>query len=317
MKKPNYIIAGERRSGTTTIGKWIECHPELYINPNFDKAFFMDDEIRGVTNWTEGFVNPSDWDKHTEKEYLETFKDATDKHIAIGEKSADYLFLENSHQRIANWYPNIKLVLTLRNPSKRAWSHYWNEVGKKRESLSFNEAVEQEQSRISKSDYAKAHLSYTSRGMYINSIKKLFNQFPKENVHIIILEEAIKNPKEELSKLYQFLGVNPKLGLENAGKRFNNNWTTIPKSFWLKNKTLRVFEEKFINRFVKLIVKLLYKDFYTRRFKLVQLQKPFRVAPSELKMDDQQLKMLDQIFYPSIKELEQFLGKDLSIWKNK
>jgi len=317
MIEPNFIIAGERRSGTTTLGKWIQCHPEIFINQQFDQAYFMDDEIRGTIEWSEGFGNKELWySKHSKEQYCEQFIEADkSKHKAIGEKSADYLFLNESLERMHNYYPNAKIILTLRNPIKRSWSHYWNEVGKGRESLTFEEAIKKEDERISSSDFARTHLSYLNRGKYINSIKNLLKLYPENQIHIIILEEAIKQPVEVLKSLYNFLEVNPEIGLENAGKRFNNNWTTIPKKFWLSKPILRKIEEKIINRGVKLIAKGLYHDFYTRRKKLVKLQAPFRVSPAELKMEDSLKNELIEYFTPSINELEALLDKNLSFWK--
>ena len=53
-----------------------------------------------------------------------------DGRIAVGEKSADYLFWHPAHARMHGWIPGARIILTLRNPIERAWSMYWNEIGR-------------------------------------------------------------------------------------------------------------------------------------------------------------------------------------------
>jgi len=265
MSAPNFLIVGERRSGTTTLARWIEAHPEIYLHPKMDMAFFWDRELVGAKEWIDGKVDYDKWYiEHSKEDYEANFPQET-QYKAIGEKSADYLFWEPCHERIQTYYPDIKLVLTLRNPIERAWSMYWNEVGKGRETLTFEEAISQEEERIQKSDYAKAHLSYVSRGNYANSIKNLLKHFKKENLHIIVLEHSIANPEKALRSLYDFLGVDSAKGYDNVQKKFNKNWTLVQKEFYAANRIISTIEQTIFNG-INLVASLIHRgNIYKKR----------------------------------------------------
>lgn len=313
-KIPTFIIAGERRSGTSTLAKWIEVHPQIYLYPKVDTAFFLDDILRGRKVWLNGKADLAEWKgQHSKDEYEALFTPLPNQ-IAIGEKSADYFFWTPSMERIHEFYPDLKVILTFRHPVERAWSHYWNEVGKGRENLSFEEAISNEDQRIASSDYAKVHLSYTARGKYIKSLEYLLTLKPKQDIHIVILEHLIKDPINELKKVYQFLGVDPEKGLGQAGKQFNHNWTTIPHKFWIETKFKSQIEGR-INAVVKKIVRLLYKDPYERRKNSFKWERVTRIPQRELKMEAKTRAMLLEKFEPFTLALEKLLNIDLSVWK--
>lgn len=315
MNNPLFIIAGERRSGTSTLAKWIEVHPELYLYPKVDQAYFLDDELRGRKEWLEGKVNFEDWEvNHPVIEYLELFQNKVEDVKIAGEKSADYFFWDSARVRISKSLPEAKIILTFRNPINRAWSHYWNEVGKGRESLSFEKALEAEPKRSKRSDYAKLHLSYLERGAYVRSLKKWLIDYPEDQVYIVILENLIKNPISELQRLYKFLGVNPDLGLENAGKRFNHNWSTIPYAFWKQSPILEKVE-RLINKTIRRITKRVYNDTYAFRKNSHKWERVTRYHQSEIKMKQQTRQRLLTHFEPYTSELEKYLNIDLSVWR--
>lgn len=308
-----FIIAGERRSGTSTLAKWIEAHPDLYIQPKLDQAYFVDDKVRGTRKWFDGKINYNDWwDNHSKQDYLESIGAPKSAKI-FGEKSADYFFWDPCLERILKYTPDAKIILTFRNPVKRAWSHYWNEFGKGRETLSFNRAIETEAERSRSSDFARHHLSYLERGKYSKSLKRWLAKFPREQVHVVILEHLIQDPELELTKVYRFLGLDPSKGMGNAGKRYNNNWTTIPKEFWTKSDTLVDFE-KSINNTMKFLVRSIYRDSYEARRKTIQFEKLTRLSMKDFEMDIRTKESLSEAFARSNNELEQLLKIKLDVW---
>ncbi|MEM9886772.1 MAG: sulfotransferase, partial [Bacteroidota bacterium] len=286
----------------------------IYIAPQVDKAFFLDKAVVGTRKWFDGQVDASKWEKeHNLSDYANYFEDASDE-IAIGEKSADYLFWTSAHARIKAALPNVKLLVILRNPIERAWSMYWNELGKGREKLSFEEAIAAEAERIAKSDYAKDHLSYLTRGFYDRSLKELFKIFDPEKVKVLILEECLEYPKANLQEVYQFLGVNDEMGFENIGKKVNVNWTLLPKPFWKSHAILAWIEAK-IYRSIILFSKVVYRNNRFKRRKLSMfLARPFRFSKKDVQMANKTRMALQKKYSASIQQLEQLIGKHLSIW---
>lgn len=311
---PNFIIAGERRSGTTSLACYFKNHSDIYLLPKVDMAYFVDTQTKGIIDRLKGKVDYSLWaKKHSKQDYLSLFGNAANKK-AIGEKSADYLFWDESHQRIKEFLPNVKIIISLRHPVERAWSQYINEVGKGREGLSFEEAILKENDRIKESDHARNHLSYVQRGFYDVSIKKLLKTFNKEQVYIVILEELIANPNIELEKIFDFLGVDKKLGLNNSGKRFNNNWTTFQHEWVRRNKILSKFEF-FLTKVQRRVVKLFFKSPYKRKQFSHKLESFYRLSKKDVKMSDKSRNYLNELYLPHIENLELLLNKDLRIWK--
>ncbi len=315
MPTPNFLIIGERRSGTTSMARWIQCHPEIFLHPQMDIGYFVDKELVGSKHWKKGKADYKKWNQeHSKEEYLNYFENANSQ-IAIGEKSADYLFWHPSHQRIKEYFSDVKLIITLRNPIERAWSMYWNELGKGRETLSFEDAIEQEDQRIAESDYARDHLSYKTRGFYDQSISKLLESFPKQQIKVFILEEVRKNPKKHLGDLYNFLGVDPLKGYDNIKQSYNANWTAIPKPFWKSNSLLTAFEAAYFKGTALIARKVLFrKNLYKRRKFQINMAKPFRYSKSDVQISKAFRNRLQDIYRPHIKNLENILHRDLSIW---
>ncbi|MEM8583194.1 MAG: sulfotransferase [Bacteroidota bacterium] len=308
---PNFLIVGERRSGTTTLAHWVRNHPDIYLHPTIDMGYFVDDELVGSRTYKVGKVDQAKWySSHSKSEYESFFEEGISAD-AIGEKSADYLFLDQCHERIKSYYPGMKLVVILRNPIDRAWSMYWNEVGKGREHLSFEDALKAEEKRIAESDYARDHLSYFSRGMYASSLKKLFEVFNRNQVHIVLLNSLTENPVRDLKELYVFLGVDPDKGLVESGKRLNKNWTVVPRAFVQKSRLLTGLD-KLYYRGLNKGVRLLPYDNYQKRQIIVKLSAPFREHKVNASMHLETRAWLSSRYAKYNEELEDLLGKKIA-----
>lgn len=310
---PTFIVAGERRSGTSSVAKWLGAHPQIYIKPTVDEAYFVDTAIVGRRQWLDGKVKTEDWHTtHSNEAYARQFL-PSDCHLAWGEKSADYLHWHSAHERMASFAPDAKIVLTLRNPIERAWSMYWNEFGKGREKLSFEEAIKQESDRISQSDYARMHLSYVTRGHYAQNIIHLLKFFPREQILILILEELRLDLAKAMRPVYQFLGVDSDFEVKFGQQQYNHNWTTVPKQFWTRHPVLKNVEQG-INKFIKTTARVLVRDTYRRRRIIPQLESPFRNTKEDFIMATSTLSQLVAYYRPHIEELEELMGRKLECW---
>lgn len=306
---PNLLIIGERRCGTTSLSKLLNKHEQISISNIMDKAFFVDDEVVGQKKYFHGKCKYK-WEKNLD-DYLELFQNV-EQNKYIGEKSADYFFWEKSHKRIKDFLgTDVKLIVILRNPVQRAWSMYWNEVGKNRESLPFEKAIFEENLRIKNSDYAKMHLSYLQRGLYDISIKKLLKTFKKNQIFFVIQEELIKNPEIELKKIFKFLSLDYNLNLKFVNE--NQNSTFLRKPFWNSIIILKIFES-IVNKLINFIILFIKSKRYKMKLKRFLIS-PFRFSKSELQINKETKIYLDEYFKDSIKNCEILLSKKLDLWK--
>jgi len=198
MKLPTFIIAGAPRGGTTYLYNVLDQHPNIYMakprSPE-PKFFLVDDEYRkGLEYYS--------------RKYFAAAGDAR----AVGEKSTNYLESSVAAARIREALPAVKLVFAIRDPVERAYSNYLWSRKNGLETLSFEEAVEKEETRAAQ--YPLAHrysrpFSYVSRGMYAELLKPYFELFALEQLKVVFLEEIEARPKTALDDLCRYLGVRP------------------------------------------------------------------------------------------------------------
>lgn len=225
----DFVIVGERRSGTTSLYHWLKRHPDIYLLEKPDHNFFIEEEIVLGREWREGRADAEAWERgHSPQDYQALFADSAEGAIS-GHKGADLLFWQEAHPRIKRYLPEGKFIVVLRNPIDRAWSHYWNEIGKGRETMGFEDAIEKEPERIKVSDYARDHLSYLSRGFYAKSLARWFETLDRDRTLVLILEKIRKDPDAAMRKVYTFLGVDPEKAAPIKGAKHNANWTTEPR----------------------------------------------------------------------------------------
>ena len=89
------------------------------------------------------------------------------------------MYWNQAIERIYEYNPKIKLILILRNPINRAFSHWNMERDRNRENRSFWDSINEEKSRLLSSDYTQHRtFSYLDRGFYSIQIKKINKYFP-------------------------------------------------------------------------------------------------------------------------------------------
>jgi Sulfotransferase domain. len=174
---PNFLIIGAPRAGTGWMARNLREHPDIYM-PRIKEVHFFD--------------------KHYEKGigYYGQFFAGVRKEKAIGEASPSYLFLEQVPTLIKKCIPDIKLIVSLRNPIERIYSRYWNAKARYLENrnLSFEEKI-------------KLKPSFIEEGFYYDHLMRYYNLFQKENILILLFDDLKENPARFLQSIYTFIGV--------------------------------------------------------------------------------------------------------------
>lgn len=213
---PDFIIVGAKRGGTTSLYNYLLEHPS--IAPLFPAR----QRIKGVHYFDSEFARGGRW-------YRSHFPlSAGGRHIArparapglTGEASPYYLFHPLAAERIARDYPGMRLIVLLRDPVERAYSHYKERVRHGAESLSFEDALDAEVARlrgevqriVSEPGYrsvAHEHHSYLAQGRYADMLPRWFGLFPCEQFHIVVSEEFHQYPARVVNDVWSFLGLAP------------------------------------------------------------------------------------------------------------
>lgn len=210
---PSFIIIGAQKGGTSSLYKYLIQHPQIN-HPLQKEVHFFDANFERGVNW-----------------YRSCFPLQVENFVT-GEASPSYIFHPHVPKRIAEITPSIKLIVLLRNPVDRAYSHYKDHIRKQKENLSFEAAIEKEMGlsnvqlnkMIEDEKYfgeSYFHYSYLRRGMYIDQLSRWFNFFPKEQILILESKDLLVSPARILDRALEFLGL-PKWQLEEY-KQFNSN----------------------------------------------------------------------------------------------
>ena len=199
----------------------------------------------------------------------------------------------------------IKLVIILRHPVDRAYSHYLMSKRRGFEDLSFEEAIEAEQSRLKQGDFERNHFSYIDRGHYSAQIRRYTDLFPLENILFLSFEQHIKrNLDDTLERLQEFLGVTP-MELD----------TSIRSNVASETKSKKVQQMVRNDNLLKRMLKPLIPQKTRRAMKQKVSQMNTQAMGTQAKLNDTIRKNLFQRFYAEeITALNKLTGIDFSYW---
>lgn len=190
---PNFLCIGAQKSGTTTLLNQLVRHPDVYMSPSRETQFFLLDHLysQGKVAYEIGFFQG--W--HGQR--------------AVGEKTPEYLYDPAVAQRIHDTLGDgVKLIVTLRSPAQRAYSHYRHNFQQFWENLDFEAAMDAESARCTADRYSRLRYSYLDRGYYGRQIARYLGIFPKERFLFLVYERDIVGQQAAcLKRLFGFLGV--------------------------------------------------------------------------------------------------------------
>ncbi|MFY9260095.1 MAG: sulfotransferase domain-containing protein [Gallionella sp.] len=194
-RKVDFVIAGVQKAGTSALDAYLRAHPEICMAKQKEVHFF--DRTRFF------WLIPNYFAYHAHFS-------AENTHQLFGEATPIYAYWDVSIQRIWKYNPQMKIIVVLRNPIERAYSHWNMERQRGYETLPFLEAIEKEEQRC-KGVLPSQHrvYSYLDRGWYSVQIRRIWRFFPREQIMFIKYETLLSSPNEVLEGVWRFLGVSP------------------------------------------------------------------------------------------------------------
>jgi hypothetical protein len=146
----------------------------------------------------------------------------------------EYLDHPDVAERMASVIPDAKLVLTLRHPVERAYSHYQMQKAKFSASESFAEMVELELTRGPKA-IPEPHRPYLRGGRYHEHLQRLLTHYPRDSVLVLLMDDLEDEPAGAYRQLCSHIGVASEPLPDNLGRRYNR---TMPVRSKLLRKTM-------------------------------------------------------------------------------
>jgi hypothetical protein len=216
---PDFLIVGAQKAGTSSLYAYLAAHP--LIAPALAKEIhYFDYNFERGEAWYRAHF-PTLLEK-----WRGTFR-------ATGEGSPYYLFHPHAASRVRALVPHAKLIVLVRNPVDRAYSHYHHQVRLGLEPLSFEDALDQEPARLvgefeklladdSFYSFNYQNYSYCARGMYATQLARWFQLFPREQFLILQSEAFYTNSAQTFERVLDFIHVPrwqpPAFRVENDGQ---------------------------------------------------------------------------------------------------
>ncbi len=206
---------GAQRSGHASVQHALSQHPQLRVIAQEQHGFFAKDELfeRGnpPSSVYDGLCTPSN-----------------DKQIC-GEVSNAYLHHPSAIARIHRYNPSIKLIVILRNPADRAYSH-WQEVvsqGAKKQTLPTAAIHEELFSSVTPKYQSTQDSEYIRKSRYSKPIGYLRQYFSPHQLLFIKSEDLRDDTEVMLYQIFQFLNV-PYLDVDTSAQNLGNYHNSIP-----------------------------------------------------------------------------------------
>jgi len=302
---PDFLIVGAAKSGTTSLYYYLGQHPAIFL-PKIKEPWFFSHAREDVK-----IIHPASGGR-LEKylilnldQYVNLFKSAK-PHQLCCEASTSYLFLyEKTIGNLKSTYGNasdgLKIIIILRNPIFRAWSHYQMHIRDGSEKLPFNQAITPSviQARLQKN--WGPTFDYIGYGKYYQQVNSYLRYF--KNTKVILYDDLIENPKSTLNELLTFLGLSDEFEMK-FDKKYNTSG--LPKNEIAKHLVNFIYKDNKI----KAVLKYLLPSGIRSRLKVRLGQRLFQknTLPKEKKM------LLAELFKDDIQLLSRLINKNLDHW---
>ncbi|WP_289043727.1 sulfotransferase [uncultured Olleya sp.] len=290
----DFLIVGASKSGTTALSSYLSQNNSVFIcepkEPKYLSYSFLKNAYKGPG------------DSYTLKKCVKNFSDYTnlfskakDKDIK-GEASVDMLYhYEQVIPEIKKQLGDPKIIIMLREPSKRAFSAYSHLIRDQRETESFKQGLVNENKRLN--DGYEFIWAYKNEGFYFTAVKNYLENFT--DVKVVIFEEFIINQQQVVNEVLSFLGVKNFHTIKNAlQNKSGKPKFKIINNFFLKDNIIKSIFKSILNEDLKQKI----KNFVQNR----NLEK--------IDSDEETLSNLKVLYREDIKKLSNLLERDLSVW---
>ncbi|MEC4894473.1 MAG: sulfotransferase [Oscillatoria sp. PMC 1051.18] len=281
-KLPDFIIIGGGKCGTTSLHDYLSQHPQIYICPQKETFFFINEPNRSYHKR---------WGAITElEEYQALFKDAPENSV-IGEISTTYYSCPESARLIREVVPNVKIIAILRDPADRAFSDYQMHVREGNEKPDMKGLISPENKHV-------------KRGFYYSELLPFFETFDRKQIKILLFDDLCKDAASFLQDLFSFVGVDDSF-VPNMSKKGREGG--LPKNqavnqLLTKKNPVRSFAARLLKIFLPLSTRQKIRESLVKK----NIEK--------VKLSPEERKQMIEIYRSDILKLEKLIDRDLSAW---
>lgn len=197
MNYPSFFLIGAPKAGTTSLVKWLNQHPYVYMSPVKEPHYFNTD----MGN------NPI----KSQSEYARLFAGVRDSHLAVGEASVWYMYSKRAVKNILRVAPKAKFIVMLRDPAEMVVSLHeqlyfsgiesekqlgvaWSKVDERRRGIS-----------LPRFCIEPSLLDYKSACAIGTQVKRITDIVDRRSILFISFLEVKQNPKAVFDQVQDFL----------------------------------------------------------------------------------------------------------------
>ena len=212
---PDFLVIGVGRSGTTSLYYYLDQHPSI-VKSSYDEIGFFDDNFHLGLSWYRSMFTTI---------FTKFLIKLKTKYFMTYEVTPWYVRRPWTARRIKKIFPNIKLIIVLRNAIDRTYSHYHLST-QNDEKRDFKVVIKEDMKNISQWNITEKNDSYFSnqvqnsklaRGFYYEQIIPWFELFSKEQIMIISSEDLASKTQSTLREIFSFLEL-PIYDIKNTEK---------------------------------------------------------------------------------------------------
>lgn len=278
---PEFAVLGTFKAGTTSLYYYLRQHPQIYLpvikEPNFF-AFDPNNKFQQQRAKQGRLISSID-------EYKSLFKAATPSQVK-GDVSTAYFQSTLAPERIKNTQPRLRMIVCLRNPVARAYSHYQMALRHGRESRPIETAFDSE-------------AFWLRCSLYAESLQRYFDRFDRHQIKIILFDDLVADSNSLVRELLDFIGVNPEFPIDT---NFRANVGGLPHRPWVQSIYDTLKKTPGLNMLIS----------ESMRQRARKLRDDNLRAPAPLPLDLWR-KWL-QFYERDIEQTQRLIGRDLSGW---
>jgi len=295
VKKPNFFIIGQSKSGTSALYFSLRQHPDIYMSKVKEPCHFCRDIIKESDAFHQ---RKAFFDYREEKKYLKLFAAAKNEKI-VGEATTIYIASEVAADEIWKFNPEARIVVLLRDPVSFVFSLHNENYRKSQENIGdLATAIQLEKERrrgkhVPPNCFCPRMLFYSERVQYKKQVLRFLDRFGDSNMKVIIYEDFKEDNEKVFKDILKFLGVDssfvPEIEKRNvSGVPRSGKLNTMIMSSPIKRKIQTILPDSLYSLFKPIGRKLLWEeeppepiDDSLRRELMIQY-KPEVIATSEL-----------------------------------
>lgn len=274
---PNCFIAGCQKTGSTWLYHCFKEHPEIFV-PSIDRLnHFSIHHYKGLDSLQEWYKN-------------------VDNEKAICDPTPSYFQAPGAAKRISEHNNKSKIIITLRNPVERSYSHYKHLYRKGHVSVSFDQALFK--ADVGSFDFYRL-LIHPS--LYFENLSEFYNEFPSEQILVNLYDDLVSDPKQYLKRIFEFLEVDSNFTPSIIDKKKNTESQRAGKIDWGKDNFVQKIREGNLLTSAKRVS-------INKLFRQEKHRKVAPLAPDRMRTE------LSKLYKEDTEKVSELIDRNLSHW---